>query len=116
LIAWQLAHEFKLAVYDLARRSAAHRDRYYWEHLQRTAVSVELNIVEGYHRNSRGDFARFLLIAVASLAETEAQLRDGVDRRLLSQGDITPAVQWSRRTSGAIHGLRRSLWRHAPRP
>lgn len=42
--------------------------------LRRAAVSVVLNIVEGYRRSSTKDFLHFLNIADGSLAEMEAAL------------------------------------------
>ena len=42
--------------------------------MQRASVSVPSNIAEGYRRNSKLDFKRFLYIAMGSAAELETQL------------------------------------------
>lgn len=39
--------------------------------LRRSALSVPLNIVEGYARNNKKEFKNFLRIALGSLTETE---------------------------------------------
>ncbi len=39
--------------------------------LRRSILSVPLNIVEGYSRNSKKEFHRFLAISLGSLAEAE---------------------------------------------
>jgi four helix bundle protein len=87
------------------------RDRHYAEHLRRTAASVELNIVEGYHRSSQRDFARFLTIARASLAEVEVQLEDGIDRGYFAAEDLADTNRLARRLVPALMGLRRWLLR-----
>jgi four helix bundle protein len=109
LIARQLAREFKLEVYRLVDDRGPRRDFAYVDHLRRTAVSVELNVVEGFHRGSDRDFARFLAIARSSLAETEAQLTDGIDRGHYTADDVAPAFRLARRAVTAIMRLRRAL-------
>ncbi len=109
LIAWQRANEYKKAIYLLAARPPACRDRFYADHLRRTAASVELNVVEGYHRGSAREFARFLCIARASLAEAEAQLQDGVDRGHFQPADLASINMIARRAVPAIMNLRRAI-------
>jgi four helix bundle protein len=109
LITWQLANDYKKAVYALAARPPACLDRSYADHLRRTAASVELNIVEGYHRRTPRDFARFLTIARASLAEADAQLHDGIDRGHFQPLDLATTNALARRLVPAIMALRRSL-------
>jgi four helix bundle protein len=113
LVAWQPAREFKREVYVLASRPPACLDRNFADHLRRTAVSVELNIVEGYHRGTPREFARYLIVARASLAETEAQLEDGVDRGHFQPPDLTPTNRLARRAVPAIMALRRAVLRSA---
>ena len=113
LIAWQLANQYKKAVYALVRRPPAALDRAFAEHLRRTAVSIELNIVEGAHRPGARDFARFLAIARGSLAEAEAQIDDGLDRGHFIAADLTAVRALARRAGAAIDGLRRAVLRRA---
>ena len=42
--------------------------------MQRAAVSIPSNIAEGKERQSDKDFARFITIALGSLAERETQM------------------------------------------
>lgn len=109
LVVWQLANQYKKAVYELAARPPASLDRSYADHLRRTAASVELNIVEGYHRSGPRDFARFLTIARASLAEADAQLHDGIDRGHFQPADLAASNALARRLVPALMALRRSL-------
>ncbi|MDD5415467.1 MAG: four helix bundle protein [Candidatus Daviesbacteria bacterium] len=53
--------------------------------LQRAALSVPTNIVEGHARNNRKEFHRFLSIALGSLAETEYLLDFAFKRKFIRQ-------------------------------
>ena len=67
---WECAHALALEVY---RTTAGFPDQERFgltAQLRRAVVSVPTNIVEGSKRQSAQEFARFLNIAEASLAET----------------------------------------------
>lgn len=86
LIAWQLADQFKRAVYEMIRASpGARADAHFREQLSAAAASAAMNIAEGFYRFSARDVARFMSVAVASLGEASQWLQDGVDR-----GHFTP--------------------------
>ncbi|HWB00364.1 MAG TPA: four helix bundle protein [Pirellulales bacterium] len=74
LIVWQKAIDLVEAIYD-ATRGFPTEERYgLSSQLRRAAVSIPSNIAEGQGRASSRDFARFLEIALGSLAEVETQL------------------------------------------
>ena len=56
--------------------------------LQRAALSVPLNIVEGHARNNKNEFRRFLSISLGSLAETEYLLEFAFQRKLIKESDF----------------------------
>jgi len=74
LIAWQKARELAKKIYEITRNDHFARDFGLSGQIQRTAVSIMSNIAEGFERDSRGDFHRFLTIAKASCAEVRSQL------------------------------------------
>lgn len=81
LVAWQLAHEFKVEAYRLVRASpSASRDSEYRQQLFAAAASGEANIAEGFHRFVPAEFAHFLNIARGSIGEAKVRLIDGIDR------------------------------------
>jgi four helix bundle protein len=53
------------------------RDRGFREQITRSALSVPSNIAEGYERNSRPEYIRFLKIAKGSCGELRTQLYIG---------------------------------------
>jgi four helix bundle protein len=69
LLAWQRAHEFTLAVYQLTVTFPKCEAFGLTSQIRRAAVSVPSNIAEGFKRRGHGDKVRFLNIAQASLEE-----------------------------------------------
>jgi four helix bundle protein len=50
LIAWRLAHDLKLAVYEITDRSTVRRDFGFCHQIREAAASGEDNIAEGFWR------------------------------------------------------------------
>jgi len=71
---WERSHAFVLAIYKESKVFPRHELFGITSQLRRAAVSVSCNIAEGSKRRSRCDYARFLNIAEASIAEVEALL------------------------------------------
>ena len=69
LVAWQKAHAFVLAVYQLSSHFPAHEWFGLCSQFQRAAVSIPANIAEGYRKLGTADKLRFLNIAQGSLEE-----------------------------------------------
>ncbi len=61
--------------------------------LRRAAVSVSTNIAEGCGRDTQGDLARFLQIAMGSATEVESVLVIAQDVGLLTESDCQPALE-----------------------
>lgn len=89
LIAWQFADKFAWEVYRASDKFP--KDELYGltSQLRRSALSVPLNIVEGYSRNSKNEFRQFLKISLGSLAEAGYLLEFSLKRGYLSQEGYT---------------------------
>jgi four helix bundle protein len=110
LIAFQLAVNFKLSVYDLVRGSVgANRDRAYVTQLFSAAASVEMNIAEGWGRASTGDMIKFFSYARGSLYEARQHVRDGVSRGHFTSAECEKALKYANRCAGAVTNLGKSL-------
>ena len=68
---WQRSHALVLRIYEVTRIFPTDERFGLTSQLRRAAVSVPTNIAEGAKRQSARDFAHFLNIAEASLAETD---------------------------------------------
>jgi len=106
---WQRRHALVLHVYRMST-GFPQTERYgLLSQLRRAALSVPTNIADGSKRLTAQEYARFLNIAEASLAETEYLIM--VSRDL---GCITPAVAAKSfdeisELSRMLHGLRKKV-------
>ena len=74
LIVWQKAHALVLLVYKITARFPKEELFGLTSQMRRSAVSVQANITEGFKRRGKGDKARVLNIAEASLEELRFSL------------------------------------------
>ena len=110
LVAYQLARRFKLEIYALLRDSAlATADHRFKYQITDAASGVESNVGEGFYRFRPAEFAQFLRYALASLAESELRLRDGIDRGYYAEASTTVAFRYAKRCRCAMRALHKSL-------
>lgn len=74
LVAWQKAMAIAETVYQITRRFPDTEKFGLTMQLRRAAVSVPSTLAEGHARASTKEFARYVSIAMGSLAEIETQL------------------------------------------
>lgn len=71
LIIWQKADNLVKEIYNISKDFPRSEIYGITSQLRRSALSIPLNIVEGYSRQSKKHFKNFLSIAYGSLVETE---------------------------------------------
>lgn len=74
LIVWQKAIDLVVDVYKLTEKFPRHEQYGLTSQMRRSAVSIPSNIAEGYYRQTRRDYARFISIAFGSGSELETQI------------------------------------------
>jgi four helix bundle protein len=86
---WRLAHSFALEVYRTTKSFPKHEEFGLTAQIRRAVVSVPANIVEGYSRRGDKELARFIDIALGSLAEARYLLNFSHDLGYLSEGELS---------------------------
>jgi four helix bundle protein len=71
LVAWQKAQDLAVVIYREFKDS---KDFSFKDQICRAAVSISNNIAEGFDRNSKKEFVRFLYIAKGSCAEVKSMM------------------------------------------
>lgn len=108
IVAWQKAHEFVLLVYKVTESFPSHEKFGLISQLRRAALSVPTNIVEGSMRGSDKDNVRFLIIAKASLGESEYLLELSHELGYLSDTQYNELEELRRNTGAILHGFLKS--------
>jgi four helix bundle protein len=74
LIVWQKSMDLVHEVYSITDKLPAKERFILISQMLRAAISIPSNIAEGWSRNHKLEFVRFLFIAYASAAELETQI------------------------------------------
>ena len=102
-----------LDIYRLAARLPVIERYGLASQLRRAAVSIPLNVAEGFGRQSRRDFGRFLTIVEGSLREVQTLIDIVAMLEYEGPNALDGATNLANRTGFLLHRLRKSL-RNAP--
>lgn len=88
LIIWQKSDTLVHEIYKLTTKFP--KDEIYGvtSQIRRAALSVVLNIIEGYARNNKKEFKNFLRISYASLVEVEYLLDFSFSQRYITSDNF----------------------------
>ena len=109
LVAWQVSMQLVAEAYRLAARLPAIERYGLAAQLRRAALSIPLNIAEGFGRRSRKEFARFVSIAEGSLRELQTLLEIANLLEYVAATDLAKVANTSNRVGFLLHRLRKSL-------
>ena len=111
LIAWQRCRQLSNIIFEITETGPAARDRRFREQIRDAAQSAAPLIAEGFIRYLPADFARYLRMARAEIAEVQTDLEDARDRRYFSEEQQTLASTVARRAMYLTTRLLRSKLR-----
>ncbi len=105
LVVWQRAMDLVEEVYELSRLLPREERYALTDQLRRAAVSIPSNIAEGYGRNSRHEYVRFLNIARGSKNEVQTQLLICTRLGYLSEEQVETAFLLCEEIGKLVHRL-----------
>jgi len=109
LIVWQKAIILVSAIYH-ATKSFPKEELYgLTNQIRRAAVSIPSNIAEGFGRNSKNDFKRFLQISISSVFEVQTQLEIARNLKFFPEDEYKIVFDSTREVEAMLSSLIRKL-------
>lgn len=109
LIVYQKAKLLVSMVYQVSLKFPKHEVYGITSQLRRAAVSILLNIAEGYVRKSRKDFSRFIDISVGSCAEVDVLIELSLEFGYLDKQEYAKLAELREEIAKLLFSFRRSL-------
>jgi four helix bundle protein len=109
LIVWQKADELAFEVYKATERFPKSEFLGITSQLRRAALSVPMNIVEGYGRKSNAELSRFIDISLGSLAECEYLLEFSERLGYLANNEAARLYELASNVSKLLWKFKQSL-------
>ncbi|NGF55181.1 four helix bundle protein [Parapedobacter sp. SGR-10] len=106
LIAWQKAQDIAVDVYMSFTEL---KDWSFKDQIYRAVVSISNNIAEGFDRQSKKEFVRFLYISLGSNSEVKSMIYLAQRLNYLNKINADMLIEQSREVSKIIRGLIKSL-------
>ena len=103
--AWQNARCLAKDIYAVGNSGRFAKDFGLRDQIRRAAVSIMLNIAEGFARKTNREFIQYLVIAHGSAAEVQAALYVALDQEYLSEVEFTKLYGSADTTSKMILGF-----------
>ena len=105
---WKQARELTARIHRASSAGAFRRDSLR-DQIQRASVSIMANIAEGFGRNGKAEFTRFLTIARSSSVELRSHLYVALDLGYVALEEFDELYQKAQSIENLICGLTRYL-------
>ena len=79
------------------------------DQLKRSSVSIPSNIAEGYGRNSRGDYKRFLSISLGSVYELQTQVILSKELKFIDENTFEEVFSLSKEIDRMLYAMIKKL-------
>ena len=105
LQSWQKARQLVNLIYDFTEQSKFAKDFQLKGQVQDAAGSIMHNIAEGFDAGTNPEFIRFLKISRRSASEVQSELYLALDRKYITQTELTTAYNLATETKRLINGM-----------
>ncbi len=109
LIVWQKSMNLVTLIYILVLELPENEKYGLTPQIKRSAISIPSNIAEGYGRNYRKDYSRFLQIARGSLFENQTQLEIAVNLDFIKAENLNEIKELSIEVEKMLNSLIKKL-------
>lgn len=109
LVVWQKSMQLVTQIYLITKHLPKEEVYGLVSQIRRCCISIPSNIAEGYGRNSKNDYIRFLQIASGSLYELQTQLEICLNLNYLSKKSFEEIFEQSREIERMLSSLIRKL-------
>ena len=116
LIVWQKSMDLVLEVYRLSRHIPDEERFSLVDQMRRAAVSIPSNIAEGFGRESKAEFKRFLSISSGSRLELQTQLLICERLGYLHREQTRTAFLLTEEIGRMLHALKKSIHQTDAKP
>ncbi len=106
---WRKAIDLTALVYSMTEKFPNREQFGLISQMNRASVSISSNIVEGAGRNSKGEFAQFLGIAIGSLYELETQVVIAERIKYIDKPDFGELTGKISELQKMVYGLKNTL-------
>jgi four helix bundle protein len=102
---WQEARSLTKKTYELTNGLPFKRDHGLSRQIQEASVSIMANIAEGFDRQSKKEFIKFLYYASGSASEVQSHLYVALDQEYISEDNFQETYSQARKTKSLINGF-----------
>ncbi len=106
---WQKSHDLVLKIYKTTQDFPLDEKYGLVAQLRRSASSIPTNIVEGFKRKSKKDYAHFINVADTSLEETKYHILLAKDLGYLKNGHFDSLMVSCDEIGRMLYGLHKKL-------
>jgi four helix bundle protein len=105
ILAWQEARILTKKIYELTNSLPFKRDQGLGRQAQEASVSIMANVAEGFDRQSKREFIKFLYYASGSASEVQSHLYVALDQKYISDVDFQETYNQAKKTKSLINGF-----------